>query len=202
MEWVILSGIFMIVTGVTFGSYLLFLGRKSAYRQRLEALQDDDNPFASPEETLVLGNLTEAFAGQSPLTEGKTKAIRQELREAGFYDTTLRRAGEDQVLSARMRAAGHRVCRAPTLRYYLSVSSDQDSLLKLVRHAQLFGRVTPYLLLANLTFCAAYISELLAARLDRRLQWQRWRSVSYYTALVITVALSCRFFVNVSNDFF
>ena len=29
--------------------------------------------------------MTEAFAGQSPLTEGKSKAIAQELREAGFY---------------------------------------------------------------------------------------------------------------------
>ena len=59
------------------------------------------------------------------------------------------RAGEDQVLAARLRASGYRVCKAPGLRYFLSVSSDQDSLLKLVRHAELFGRVTPYLLIAN-----------------------------------------------------
>ena len=87
-EWVLLSGIFMIVTGVTFISYLWFLGRKSAYRERLEALEDDDNPFANQDDKLVLGNLTEAFAGQSPLTEGKSKAIAQELREAGFYSPT------------------------------------------------------------------------------------------------------------------
>ncbi len=85
IQWVVLSGIFMVVTGVTFISYLWFLGRKSAYRQRLEALEDDDNPFAEPEEKLVLGDLTAAFAGQSPLTDGKSKAISQELREAGFY---------------------------------------------------------------------------------------------------------------------
>lgn len=82
--------------------------------------------------------------------EGRCDGFRmQALREVGFYDTTLLRAGEDHVLAARIRGAGYRVCRAPRLRYYLSVSSQQDSLLKLVRHAQLFGRVTPYLLLAN-----------------------------------------------------
>ena len=67
---------------------------------------------------------------------------------------------------------------------------------------QLFALLAAYLVLANLLFCAAYLSELLAARLDCRLQWQRWRNVSYYAALVVTIALSCRFFVNVSNDFF
>jgi GT2 family glycosyltransferase len=82
--------------------------------------------------------------------EGRCDGFRMDvLRDAGFYDTTLRVAGEDQVLSALMRAAGYRVCRAPSLRYYLSVSSSQDSLTKLVRHAHLFGRVHPYLLLAN-----------------------------------------------------
>jgi GT2 family glycosyltransferase len=82
--------------------------------------------------------------------EGRCDGFRmQALREAGFYDTALHHAGEDQVLAARMRAAGHRICRASSLRYYLSVSSHQDSLMKLVRHAHLFGRVHPYLILSN-----------------------------------------------------
>jgi len=82
--------------------------------------------------------------------EGRCDGFRMEaLRDVGYYDTTLQRAGEDQIMSARLRSLGYRVCRAPQLRYYLSVSSDQDSLLKLVRHASLFGRVTPYLLLAE-----------------------------------------------------
>lgn len=84
-EWILLGGIFMVVTCVTFGSYLWILGRKTAYRQRIEALEDDDNPFANNEDPMVLGSLTEAFAGQSPLTDTKRKAIEQELREAGFY---------------------------------------------------------------------------------------------------------------------
>jgi GT2 family glycosyltransferase len=82
--------------------------------------------------------------------EGRCDGFRMSaVRMVGYYDTTLRTAGEDQVLAARMRGAGFRVCRATALEYHLSVSSSQDSLLKLVRHARLFGRVTPYLLLAN-----------------------------------------------------
>jgi hypothetical protein len=69
------------------------------------------------------------------------------LRAVGFYETALRRAGEDQVMAARLRAAGYTLYQAPHLRYFLSVSSDQDSLAKLVRHARLFGRVYPYILL-------------------------------------------------------
>lgn len=84
-ESLVLTGIFMGVTAVTFLIYLIFLGRKSAYRQRLESLERDDNPFQAGEDKLVLGTMTEALAGQSPLTEGKRKAVEQELREAGFY---------------------------------------------------------------------------------------------------------------------
>jgi GT2 family glycosyltransferase len=82
--------------------------------------------------------------------EGRCDGFRMAaLREAGFYAANLRRAGEDHVLAAEIRAAGFRVCRAPGLRYYLSVSSSQDSFLKLVRHAHLFGRTHPYVILAN-----------------------------------------------------
>ena len=121
-----------------------------------QSVADLDKGLSQVEKVYLAANLMDIFPdGEGELepvgfAEGRCDGFRmQALREAGFYDTTLRRAGEDQVLSARMRAAGHRVCRAPALRYYLSVSSDQDSLLKLVRHAQLFGRVTPYLLIAN-----------------------------------------------------
>jgi hypothetical protein len=108
------------------------------------------------EKVYMAANLMDVFPdGEEGLVpvgfaEGRCDSFRMEaLRSAGFYDTTVRTAGEDQVLAARMRADGYRVCRAPGLRYYLSVSTSQDSLLKLVRHAQLFGRVHPYLLLAN-----------------------------------------------------
>ena len=121
-----------------------------------QSVADLDTGLSRVEKVYLAANLMDIFpdgAGElEPVgfAEGRCDGFRmQPLREAGFYDTTLRRAGEDQVLSARLRAAGHRVCRAPALRYYLSVSSDQDSLLKLVRHAQLFGRAHPYILLLN-----------------------------------------------------
>src|SRR5262245_14840304 len=87
-EWVLLGGIFMVVTGVTFICYLWVLSRRSSYRQRVHDLENEEKALAADDETLVLGNLTEAFDGQSPLTDGKRKAVEQELREAGFYSPT------------------------------------------------------------------------------------------------------------------
>jgi GT2 family glycosyltransferase len=69
------------------------------------------------------------------------------LQAAGFYDTTLRTAGEDQVLAARMRAKGYEVYQARALSYVLSVSDEQNTLGKLLRHQRLFGRAHPYILL-------------------------------------------------------
>jgi glycosyltransferase involved in cell wall biosynthesis len=121
-----------------------------------QSVADVDAGLSRVEKVYLAGNLMDVLPGGDGelasvgFAEGRCDGFRMgALRRAGLYDTTLRRAGEDQILSARMRADGFRVCRAPGLRYFLSVSSDQDSLLKLVRHAQLFGRVTPYLLLAN-----------------------------------------------------
>lgn len=121
-----------------------------------QSIADTDAGLSRVEKVYLAANLMDIFPdGTNELepvgfAEGRCDGFRMDvLRDVGFYDTTLRRAGEDQVMSARLRAAGYRVCRAPALRYYLSVSSDQDSLLKLVRHAKLFGSVTPYLLLAN-----------------------------------------------------
>jgi GT2 family glycosyltransferase len=121
-----------------------------------QPIADVEHGLSRVEKVYFAANLMDIFPdGASELepvgfAEGRCDGFRLEvLRETGFYDTTVRRAGEDQILAARIRAAGYRVCRAPSLRYYLSVSSSQDSLLKLVRHAYLFGRVHPYLLLAN-----------------------------------------------------
>jgi GT2 family glycosyltransferase len=123
-----------------------------------QPVADVDGGLSRVEKVYLAANVMDVFPdgdGTGELepvgfAEGRCDGFRMKvLREAGFYDTTLRRAGEDQVLSARIRASGYRVCLAPGLRYYLSVSADQDSLLKLVRHAQLFGRAHPYLLLAN-----------------------------------------------------
>ncbi len=121
-----------------------------------QSVADVEAGLSQVEKVYLTANLMDIFPGDDDelvslgFAEGRCDGFRMAaLRDAGFYDTTLRRAGEDQVMSARLRANGYRVCRAPSLRYYLSVSSEQDSLLKLVRHAHLFGRVTPYILLAN-----------------------------------------------------
>ena len=80
--------------------------------------------------------------------EGRCDAFRVEaLREVGFYDTTLRTAGEDQVLAAKLRSRGWEVCQAPHLTYLLSVSGEQDTVPRLARHQWLFGLAHPYILL-------------------------------------------------------
>jgi GT2 family glycosyltransferase len=79
--------------------------------------------------------------------EGRCDVFRLDaLRLVGLYETTLRTCGEDQVLAARLRQAGYEVYQAPQLLYRLSVSGEQDTVLKLVRHQQLFGRVHPYIM--------------------------------------------------------
>jgi GT2 family glycosyltransferase len=80
--------------------------------------------------------------------EGRCDIFRVEaLRAVGFYDTLLRVSGEDQVLAARLRAHGYEIYQAPRLTYNLSVSAEQDSIGKLLRHQLLFGRTTPYIVL-------------------------------------------------------
>ncbi len=81
--------------------------------------------------------------------EGRCDVFRVEaLRAVGGYDTHLRVSGEDQVLAAKLRRAGWEIWQAPRLVYYLSVSGEQDSVAKLVRHQRLFGRTDPYILFA------------------------------------------------------
>lgn len=80
--------------------------------------------------------------------EGRCDIFRVDaLRAVGFYDTTLRTAGEDQVLAARLRQAGYEILQAPHLPYFLSVSDEQDTVAKLIRHQRLFGRAHPYIMI-------------------------------------------------------
>jgi GT2 family glycosyltransferase len=113
-----------------------------------QSIADVEAGLSRIEKVYLAANLMDVFPdGEKGLVpvgfaEGRCDGFRMAaLASAGFHDTTLRTAGEDQMLASRMRADGYQVCRAPGLRYYLSVSSAQDSLLKLVRHAQLFGRL-------------------------------------------------------------
>jgi GT2 family glycosyltransferase len=96
----------------------------------------------------VLPPETDAPLAPVGFAEGRCDIFRLDaLRKAGFYDTTLRTAGEDQVLAARLRGCGYEVLQAPHLPYYLSVSDEQDTVAKLLRHQRLFGRAHPYILL-------------------------------------------------------
>jgi glycosyltransferase involved in cell wall biosynthesis len=114
---------------------------------------DHSLPFA--ERVNLVANLMDVLPATttddlSPVgfAEGRCDVFRLDaLRRIGFYDTTLRTAGEDQVLAARLRQAGYEVYQAPHLTYCLSVSGEQDTVLKLVRHQRLFGRAHPYIMI-------------------------------------------------------
>lgn len=102
----------------------------------------------------MVANLMDVFPaeGQEELVpvgfaEGRCDGFRAAaLRSAGRYDESLRTAGEDQILAARLRQSGYRVCQAPDAKYVLSVSDTQDSVWKIVRKQMLWGMVHPYLL--------------------------------------------------------
>lgn len=113
-----------------------------------------DLPFA--EKLNVIANLMDVLPDDSSedlvpvgFAEGRCDVFRVEaLRSVGFYETHLRVSGEDQVLAAKLRAAGWEILQAPRLVYHLSVSGEQDSVAKIVRHQRLFGRTDPYILFA------------------------------------------------------
>ena len=114
--------------------------------------RDAPPPFA--EKLNVVTNLMDIFPSESAdalvpvgFAEGRCDVFRVEaLRAAGFYDTRLRVAGEDQVLAARLRQLGYEIYQAPRLAYQLSVSGEQDTVRKLLGHQRLFGRAHPYIM--------------------------------------------------------
>ncbi len=111
-------------------------------------------PFA--EKLNAVANLMDIFPADPGkelvpvgFAEGRCDVFRVEaLRQVGLYDTQLRVSGEDQVLAAKLRAKGYEIHQAPRLAYHLSVSAEQDSVGKILRHQRLFGRTTPYIVLA------------------------------------------------------
>jgi len=115
----------------------------------------DGQPLPFAEKVNLVANLMDIFPVETPdelvpvgFAEGRCDAFRLEaVRAAGYYDSSHHSAGEDQILSARMRGAGYEVYQAPRLRYLLSVSDEQDTVGKLVRHTELFGEKHPILIL-------------------------------------------------------
>ncbi len=133
-------------------------------------------PFA--EKLNVVANLMDVIPARAPaaaelvpvgFAEGRCDAFRVgALRGVGFYDTRLRVSGEDQVLAAKLRGSGYEIYQAPRLEYYLSVSARQDSVSKLVRHQRLFGRTTPYIVLAVPGSLAGLVGRHAGANRSRR----------------------------------
>jgi GT2 family glycosyltransferase len=121
--------------------------------------------------------------------EGRCDIFRMAaLEAAGFYDTTLRTAGEDQVLAARMRAKGYEVFQAPALSYVLSVSDEQNTVRKLLRHQRLFGRAHPYILLRARNTSLGVAGERAGANRRARL-FLRVQQVGSTAALALALGL-------------
>lgn len=131
-------------------------------------------PFA--EKLNVVANLMDVLPGADAaelvpvgFAEGRCDLFRVEaLRAVGLYDAHLRTSGEDQVLAARLRDRGYAIYKAPRLQYRLSVSGEQDSVPKLLRHQRLFGRTTPYILVAVPGSTAGLVGRHAGANRTRR----------------------------------
>lgn len=120
-------------------------------------------PLSLPDKINLVENLMDLFPipipeGATPeqwvypvgFAEGRCDIFRKEaIEKAGYYDTTVRASGEDQLLCARMRQKGYVIYQAPALTYSLSVSDAQNSIEKLLRHHHLLARTSPYVLLKN-----------------------------------------------------
>jgi GT2 family glycosyltransferase len=152
-------------------------------------------PFA--EKVNLVANLMDVLPDESGdelvpvgFAEGRCDIFRMEaLRAAGFYDTTLRTAGEDQVLAARMRASGYEVFQAPALSYVLSVSEEQNTVGRLLRHQRLFGRAHPYIMLRTRNTSAGVAGARAGANRRARLLL-RVQQVGSTGALVLALGLA------------
>lgn len=151
------------------------------------------------EKVNLIANLMDVFPPPSDqelvpigFAEGRCDVFRIEaLAKVGFYETTLRLAGEDQVLAARLRQAGYEVYQAPRLPYFLSVSDEQDTLHKLLKHQRLFGRAHPYILLRSRGTRAGVVGRQAGANRRSRtlLRVQQMASVAFYAAFLAGVLL-------------
>jgi GT2 family glycosyltransferase len=152
-------------------------------------------PFA--ERLNIVANLmdivpshTEAELVPIGFAEGRCDVFRvAALRSVGFYDTHLRVSGEDQVLAAKLRANGYAIYQAPRLVYHLSVSAEQNSIGKLLRHQRLFGRTTPYIVLGVRGSLAGLVGRHAGANRSRRALLRATQLVSCATYGLVLLAL-------------
>lgn len=111
--------------------------------------------------------------------EGRCDMFRMEaMRTVGFYDTTLRVAGEDQLLAAKLRGKGYAIYRAPRLEYILGASDEQDNLRKLARHLFRFGKVHPFILFRQRKTIEGIVGQGAGGNLRSRALLRVWQVVS------------------------
>lgn len=154
-------------------------------------------PLPLPERFNIVANLMDVFPPRTEsklvpvgFAEGRCDAFRiNALRSVGFYDTALRLAGEDQVLAARLRAKGYEIYQAPELTYFLSVSDEQNTLRKLMKHQMLYGRAHPYIVLKTRNSSAGVIGARAGSNRRSRtfLRGLQVASTAVYVAAVALV---------------
>ena len=93
------------------------------------------------------------------------------------------------MVAARMRAQGYEVFQAPHLPYVLSVSEEQNTVAKLLRHQRLFGRAHPYILLRTRNTSAGVAGERAGANRRARL-FLRVQQAGSTAALALALGLA------------
>ncbi|HAR44459.1 MAG TPA: hypothetical protein DCS07_17815 [Bdellovibrionales bacterium] len=117
-----------------------FAEKVSLTENLMDIFQKPIPPGVSPEQWVI----PVGFA------EGRCDIFRKSaLQAVGYYDTTVRLSGEDQLIAARMRQKGFAIYQAPAMPYTLSVSDSQNSTWKLLKHQHLLARTSPYVMFKN-----------------------------------------------------
>lgn len=135
----------------------------------------------------VLPGTTGAELEPVGFAEGRCDIFRIDaLKAVAFYDASLRVAGEDQLLAAKLRRAGYKIFRAARLEYYLRASGEQDSIGKLVKHVFRFGKVHPFIVVRQRGATEGIVGRGAGGNLQARALLRGWQVVSvaaYLTSL-------------------
>jgi GT2 family glycosyltransferase len=152
---------------------------------------------ALAEKVNLISNLMPVLPGTSGaevepvgFAEGRCDIFRVEvLRAVGFYDTSLRVAGEDQLLAGKLRQAGYEIYRAARLEYFLRASGEQDSIRKLVKHVFRFGKVHPFIVVRQRRTTEGIVGRRAGTNLQTRTLLRGWQVVSVAAYLTSAGAL-------------
>ncbi len=87
MDYLLLTLIFLFVSGSTFGGTVLLARRRKRAEERMRALMEGEQLDEPPPEP-ILGDLTPALSEQVPMTDEDRGELHRELRVAGYYRPT------------------------------------------------------------------------------------------------------------------